>query len=230
MLARLRDWERLLELLFSLFSSAGAASSFLGSSLGSSFLASLFSAGFLAAAAAAAGLAKWAISESHLTGSTGQLTQLLQLSLVALAGSDGLLLSLGGGSLGLESGEPAVTLTTVGGLEGVLLTVDLEVELVGAVLGDVTNIGLHSQRMLSTTLPTNTTHQVEDMSGSGLVLGALGQEDETLASLASPSSDGVGDSRLLILVEDGQLLGLERLVMEVDKALRETQTPVRHGN
>lgn len=66
------------------------------------------------------------------------------------------------------------------------------------------------------------------MSGSGLVLGALGQEDETLASLAGPSSDGVGDSRLLILVEDRQLLGLDGLILEVDEALGEAQTPVRH--
>lgn len=64
------------------------------------------------------------------------------------------------------------------------------------------------------------------MRRSSLVLSALGQEHETLAGLASPGSDGVRDSRLLILVEDRELLGLDGLVMEVDEALGEAQTPV----
>lgn len=75
-------------------------------------------------------------------GSQARLGQLLELSLVALAGGDVLLLGLGLGSLGLEGSNPAVTLGATGGLEGVLLAVDLEQELVDAILADVGDIGL----------------------------------------------------------------------------------------
>lgn len=70
------------------------------------------------------------------------LTQLLKLSLVTLAAGDSLLLRLGVGDLGLESSDPAVTLSSVAGLEGVLGTVDLEEELGGTLLGEVGGIGL----------------------------------------------------------------------------------------
>ena len=70
------------------------------------------------------------------------LTQLLKLSLVALAAGDNLLLRLGVGDLGLESSDPAVTLSRVAGLEGVLGTVDLEEELGDTLLGEVGGIGL----------------------------------------------------------------------------------------
>lgn len=71
------------------------------------------------------------------------------------------------------------------------------------------------------------TYQVEDVSGRSLVLGALSQEDQTLTGLGSPSGDGVSDGGLLILVEDRELLRLEGLIMEVDKAFGEAQTPVQ---
>lgn len=70
------------------------------------------------------------------------LTQLLKLSLVTLAAGDSLLLRLGVGDLGLESSDPAVTLSSVAGLEGVFGTVDLEEELGGTLLGEVGGIGL----------------------------------------------------------------------------------------
>lgn len=76
-------------------------------------------------------------------------TQLGQSVLVALARGDGLLLSLGDSSLGLNGGDPAVTLSSVGGLEGVLVAMVLEVELVGALLGDVANIGLPVNMLLT---------------------------------------------------------------------------------
>jgi hypothetical protein len=71
------------------------------------------------------------------------------------------------------------------------------------------------------------THKVEDASGGGLVLSALGEEKETLASLAGPGSDGVGDGGLLVLVENGELLALNSLLAEVEVALGETETPKR---
>lgn len=70
------------------------------------------------------------------------LTQLLKLSLVALATGDGLLFRLGIRRLGFESGDPAVTLGSVSGLEGVLGAVDLEEELSSTLLGDVGSVGL----------------------------------------------------------------------------------------
>jgi hypothetical protein len=73
-----------------------------------------------------------------------RLGQLLELSLVGLARGDGLLLGLGLGGLGLEGGDPAVTLGGAGGLESVLVAAQLEVELVGAILGDVRDVRLFS--------------------------------------------------------------------------------------
>lgn len=69
------------------------------------------------------------------------------------------------------------------------------------------------------------THEVEDSSGGGLVLGALGEEKQTLAGLAGPGSGGVGNTGLLVLVEDGELLALNSLLVEVEEALGETETP-----
>lgn len=69
------------------------------------------------------------------------------------------------------------------------------------------------------------TYKVENASGGGLVLGALGEEKQTLAGLAGPGSGGVGDGGLLVLVEDGELLALNGLLVEVEEALGETETP-----
>lgn len=68
-------------------------------------------------------------------------------------------------------------------------------------------------------------YQVEDASRGGLVLSALGQEQQTLTSLGSPGSGGVGNSGLLVLVEDVELLGLDGIVAEVQETLGEAQTP-----
>lgn len=76
------------------------------------------------------------------SGNGNGLGQLLQLGLVALAGGDGLLLSLGLGGLGLDGDNPAVALSSAGGLEGVLVASNLELELAGALLGDIRDIGL----------------------------------------------------------------------------------------
>ena len=71
------------------------------------------------------------------------------------------------------------------------------------------------------------TYQVEDARRSGLVLGALGHEKQTLAGLGGPGSGGVCDGGLLVLVEDRELLSLNRLIAEVEEALREAETPMR---
>ena len=69
-------------------------------------------------------------------------------------------------------------------------------------------------------------YQVEDAGGGGLVLSALGQEEQTLAGLGSPSGGGVGNSGLLVLAVDGELLGLDGLIVEVEETLGEAQAPV----
>ena len=63
------------------------------------------------------------------------------------------------------------------------------------------------------------------MAGVGLVLGALGDEQQTLAGLAGPGSDGVGNGGLLVLVEVDELLSLNSLVVEVEEALGKAQAP-----
>lgn len=65
------------------------------------------------------------------------------------------------------------------------------------------------------------------MAGVSLVLSALGDEEQTLAGLAGPGGDGVGNSGLLVLVELGQLLGLNSLIVEVEETLGEAQAPAR---
>jgi len=154
------------------------------------------------------------------------LTQLLKLSLVALAAGDSLFLGLGVGDLGLKSGDPAVTLTSVGGLEGVLGTVNLEEELGGSFLGQVGGIGLFSLVSFNRTRFIRNIYQAEDTSGSCLVLSALSEEEQTLTGLASPGGDGVGNGRLLVLVEDSELLSLNSVILEVEEALGETETPI----
>jgi hypothetical protein len=58
-----------------------------------------------------------------------------------------------------------------------------------------------------------------------LVLSALGDEEQTLAGLAGPGGDRVGNGGLLVLVEGRQLLGLNSLVVEVKETLSEAQAP-----
>lgn len=70
------------------------------------------------------------------------------------------------------------------------------------------------------------THEVENASGGGLVLSALGEEKKTLASLSGPGSGGVGDGGLLVLMENRELLALNSLLAEVEVALGETESPV----
>ena len=71
-----------------------------------------------------------------------KLTKLLQLGLVGIALGDGLLLGLASLDSVLNSKEPTVALRGSLSLEGVLVSVELEVEFSGSILGDVGSIGL----------------------------------------------------------------------------------------
>lgn len=77
-------------------------------------------------------------------------------------------------------------------------------------------------------LHLNDSYQVEDDSRGALVLGALGQEQQTLTGLASPGSGSVGNSGLLVLAENVEVLGLDGIVAEVQETLGEAQTPKCH--
>lgn len=74
----------------------------------------------------------------------------------------------------------------------------------------------------------SSTYQAENTSGGGLVFSALGEEKETLTGLASPGGNRVGNSGLLVLVEDSELLGLDSIILEVEETLGETERPVRY--
>jgi hypothetical protein len=71
------------------------------------------------------------------------------------------------------------------------------------------------------------TYQVEDTGRSSLVLGTLGQEKETLASLGGPGSSALSSSRALLGGEvRGQVLGLDSIFREVEEALGEAEAPI----
>ena len=102
-------------------------------------------------------------------------TQLLDLRLVGLAVTDRLLGGLTKLDRLLDGLVPAVALGIVAGLEAVLVAGDLESELMGRSLLEVGGLV-----------------ERNDTSGLGAVaLTLLVEEEETLAGLAGPSSDGV---------------------------------------
>lgn len=69
-------------------------------------------------------------------------------------------------------------------------------------------------------------YQREDTSGGGLVLSALGEEQQTLAGLAGPGGERVRDGGLLSLEVLGEGLDLNGLVVEVEVALDEAEAPI----
>ena len=102
-------------------------------------------------------------------------TQLLDLRLVSLAVTDRLLGGLAELDRLLDRLVPAVTLSIVAGLEAVLVARNLESELVGRSLLEVGGL-----------VEGNDTSRL-----GAVTLALLVEEEETLAGLAGPSSDGV---------------------------------------
>lgn len=79
----------------------------------------------------------------------------------------------------------------------------------------------------TTSTNDDSTYQVEDTGGSGLVFGTLGQEKETLAGLGGPGSSALSSSRALLRNEvRGQVLGLDSILGEVEEALGEAEAPI----
>ena len=73
----------------------------------------------------------------------------------------------------------------------------------------------------------DSTYQVEDTGGGGLVFGALGQEKETLAGLGGPGSSALSSGRALLGGEvRGQVLCLDSILGEVEEALGEAEAPI----
>jgi hypothetical protein len=105
----------------------------------------------------------------------GKRTQLLHLGLVDLAVTNRLLGSLTELDRLLDRLVPAITLSIAVGLEAVLVTADLEDELMGRGLLQVGGLV-----------------ERNDTSGlSAIALALLVEEEKTLAGLAGPCSDGV---------------------------------------
>lgn len=70
------------------------------------------------------------------------------------------------------------------------------------------------------------TYQIDDSSRSGLVLGTLCEEEQTLSSLGRPGTGWVRDAVLLVGEVGGQVLHLDSLIAEPEVALGESETPV----
>ena len=102
---------------------------------------------------------------------------------------------------------------------------DLQGEGEGAVLVEVGCVGLSC---VSRTTPCRIdpflAHQVEDTGGVLLLVGMLDKVEETLASLAGPRSDGVGDLGLLAAQVLLQVRGWDRLLAEPKVLLGEAES------
>lgn len=127
---------------------------------------------------------------------------MLDALLVTLALVD-LLLGLLGLSNGLLNGRvPTVALGVVSSLESVLLVVSLEGEFVGRVLLEVGHIS-----------------EEDDILGVALLALGLDEVEETLAGLAGPGGDWVGDLGFGATEVVAQRLGRDGLVTEPEVAL-----------
>ena len=131
------------------------------------------------------------------------------LGLVALATMDGGLLRLANLHSTLERDEPTITLSVVGSLQGVLLAVDPEDDLVWVVLLQVGGIVERKNAVWA----------------SALSLTLLVEEKETLAGLAGPGNDWVGNLSLLATGEEVEVLGCDRRIAQPEFLLGWHQRP-----
>lgn len=138
-------------------------------------------------------------------------TQLLHLGLVALAVTDRLLGSLAELDGLLDRLVPAITLNVAVGLEAVLVTADLEGELVGRGLLEVGGV-----------VESNDTSRL-----GAVALALLVEVQEAVAGLAGPGGHGVGDLGLLATEVEAKVLGSDGGVVEPELLLGESELPVR---
>ena len=127
--------------------------------------------------------------------------ELLKGSLVRLRFGDSGGKLLGLRNLGLQLGDPGITLGECGGLEGMLVALGGEVELVGALGDGVGSLSLFRSASASwSTAASRFAYQLDGALRGRLLL--LAEEQQTLAGLRSPRSD--------VMRNIGNLVGLER--------------------
>jgi hypothetical protein len=110
----------------------------------------------------------------------------------------------------LDREVPAITLCVAGGLEGVGAATDLEGELVGRLLLEVG--GLVQRKDIGRVCAVGVTLLVE--------------EEQTLASLGGPGSDGVCNIGLLAAEEQVEVLGLDGSIAKPELLLGGDQGPM----
>ncbi|TFB06544.1 hypothetical protein CCMA1212_000803 [Trichoderma ghanense] len=148
--------------------------------------------------------------------------------LVDLRLSDGGGELLGLGNLGLQLSNPVVALGGRVGLEGVLVALGREVELVRAVglrLGGISlqTISGSATDSQGTDSKATATYQVDDAMGGLLIT----NEQKTLASVRSPGDVVLGNLDVLLgLLVGGEDLGLNGLVAEEEEGLAGDEVPV----
>lgn len=142
--------------------------------------------------------------------------------LVLLGLGDGLGELLGLSDPQLDLGDPVVALSGAGGLEGVLVSLRREDELVGALGGGLGSIVLddESARMVLEHVLGWSTHQCDGAGGRSLVLALLAEEQQTLSGLAGPCGE------VVVLQQRGELLGVDGLRAEPEELLRVDEVPV----
>ena len=140
-----------------------------------------------------------------------QHTQLLHLSLVALALASLLLGGLAKLHRLLDRREPAITLGIAGGLECVIVAVELERDLV-------------SGRPLKVSRLVKSQHALRRLvRGVSLLV----EEEQTLASLAGVGDNGVGHLGLLTAHERVHVLRRDGVIAEPEFLLRRDEGPGR---
>lgn len=138
-------------------------------------------------------------------------TQLLHLSLIALAVTDRLLGSLAELNGLLNRLVPAITLNVAVGLEAVLVAADLEGELVGRGLLKIGSI-----------VESNDTSRL-----GAVALTLLVEVQEAVAGLAGPGGHGVRDLGLLATEVEAKVLGSDGGIVEPELLLGESELPVK---
>ncbi len=154
-------------------------------------------------------------------------TNLLLVLLVAFAGLNSVLGSLGLGDGLLNGDEPSITLSSGLSFKSVLVARDLEGESDSAVLGEVGGIGLQRVRW-GFRVTEISAYQIDDAGGVLLLVGVLDEEKETLSGLAGPGDDWVRNLGLLATEVLPQVLSGNGLLAEPEVLLGEAESTADH--
>lgn len=148
--------------------------------------------------------------------------------LVTLAANDSFLGGLGLSNGLLDGDVPAITLSVVGGLEGVLVAVELEGELVWRLLLELGSLRLDTRQFLTPEYgSTQATNEVQDTGRVGLLLGVLGKAKKTSTGLAGVGSSWMSDLWLLATEVVAELVGADGLLSKPEVLLGELEAPAK---